>query len=284
MPTTTPQFAPEDLRALAWSLVEPVLAAGEIEMNYYRSGVAVQTKSDESPVTLADQEAEVLLLQALARVAPAIPVVAEEAVAAGKVPAAAETFFLVDPLDGTREFINQRDEFTVNVALVQAGKPILGLVYSPAIDDLYVAFGPGHAARASIAPGTRPATPEACTFVRIATRSPDRAALTAVASRSHVTEETEAYLARYTIAERRNSGSSLKFCAIARGDADIYPRLAPTMEWDTAAGHAVLAAAGGAVTAPDGTPFLYGKAAAGYRNGHFVAWGTPEPIPPTAAA
>lgn len=273
----------QHLSRLAWLLVGPVLAAGAVEMRHYRSGVAVQTKSDQSPVTIADQEAEVILLEALARLEPGIPVVAEEAVSEGRIPQIDATFFLVDPLDGTREFINQRGEFTVNVALIENGRPVLGLVFAPALSELYVTLGPGRAGLAHISPDSRPATLDACGFRSITTRQPDPARLTAVASRSHMTPDTEAFLARYRIAERRDSGSSLKFCAIARGDADVYPRLAPTMEWDIAAGHAVLTAAGGAVTAPDGQPLVYGKAAQGFRNEHFVAWGTAEPIRPDAA-
>ncbi len=277
-----PKDRVQHLSRLAWHLVGPVLAAGAVEMRHYQSGVAVQTKADHSPVTIADRQAEAILLEALARLEPEVPVVAEEAASEGRIPATAATFFLVDPLDGTREFINKRGEFTVNVALIEDGRPVLGLVYAPALSELYVTLGPGAAAFASIAPDSRPATLDACGFRPITTRRPDIERLTAVASRSHMTADTEAFLARYRIAERRDSGSSLKFCTIARGDADIYPRLAPTMEWDIAAGHAVLIAAGGSVTRPDGQPLVYGKAATGFRNEHFVAWGAAEPIPSDA--
>ena len=251
-------------------------------MGHYATDLTVYTKTDQSPVTVADREAEAELLAALARLEPGIPVIAEEAVADGRVPAIGETFFLVDPLDGTKEFINKRGEFTVNVALIEHGLPVLGLVYAPAISQFYATLGPGKAGVAQLPPDARPESLEACGFKPITTRPVNPAGLTAVASRSHMTKETEDFLARYRIAERRDSGSSLKFCAIARGNADIYPRLAPTMEWDTAAGHAVLLAAGGSVTTPDGSPFRYGKSGEGYRNGHFVAWGTPEPIAPMA--
>lgn len=280
MPTDRAQH----LSRLAWQLVGPVLAAGAVEMRHYQSGVEVQTKADQSPVTIADQEAEAILLEALARLEPAIPVVAEEAVSEGRVPATAGTFFLVDPLDGTREFINKRGEFTVNVALIENGRPVLGLVYAPALSELYATLEPGVAGLAQIAPDSRPASLDACGFRPITTRQPDPTRLTAVASRSHMTPDTEAFLARYRIAERRDSGSSLKFCTIARGQADIYPRLAPTMEWDIAAGHAVLIAAGGDVTGTDGQPLVYGKAATGFRNEHFVAWGTPHPLAPDTPA
>lgn len=265
---------------LAWQLVTPVLAAGAIEMHHYATDCAVDVKADNSPVTKADRDAEIVLLEALARIAPAIPVVAEEAVADGNLPSVGRTFFLVDPLDGTREFINRRDEFTVNVALIENCVPVVGLVYAPALSCLYVTLGRQRAGVARLAPGSRPSSLAACGFQPIATRRPDSAALVAVASRSHLTPETEAFLSGYAVAERRDSGSSLKFCRIAEGQADLYPRLAPTMEWDTAAGHAVLSAAGGSVTTPQGGAFHYGKAEAGFRNGHFVAWGTAGPIAP----
>lgn len=265
---------------LVSALVAPVVKAGAVEMRYYALNVEVESKADRSPVTIADREAEDILLRALAKVAPGVPVVAEEAVSDGRVPQISDTFFLVDPLDGTREFISKRGEFTVNVALVERGAPVLGLVYAPAIGELYATLGPGRAGLARIDAGTDPRRLDDCNFKDIRVRVPDPEKLVAVASRSHMTPETETYLSRYAIAERRDSGSSLKFCAIARGEADIYPRLAPTMEWDIAAGHAVLVAAGGAVTTPDGKPFQYGKAGAGFRNGDFVAWGAAAPIPP----
>lgn len=270
--------------ALVAALVEPVLEAGAIEMRYYAMNIAIEEKADRSPVTAADREAEEILLQALASIAPGVPVVAEEAVSEGRVPEIGERFFLVDPLDGTREFINKRGEFTVNVALIERGLPVLGIVYAPAIGELYATLGPRRAGMARIGSDGIPRNFADCNFSNIHVRVPDRDRLVAVASRSHMTPETEGYLARYAIAERRDSGSSLKFCAIARGDADIYPRLAPTMEWDIAAGHAILVAAGGTVTNPDGSPFEYGKVASGFRNGDFVAWGSPNPIPPRIAA
>jgi 3'(2'),5'-bisphosphate nucleotidase len=265
------------LAEIAARLIDPVLAAGAVEMRHYRAGFEVLHKADESPVTAADREAEAILLAALATIAPEIPVIAEEAVSEGRIPAIGRTFFLVDPLDGTREFIHKRGEFTVNVALIEDGVPVLGVVYAPAIGELYATPEPGKAVMMRVAEGCEALRAADCAFQPIRVRAPG-AQLTAVASRSHMTPETEAFLARYAIAERRDSGSSLKFCAIARGDADIYPRLAPTMEWDIAAGHAVLAAAGGSVTAPDGAPLRYGKADTGFRNGDFVAWGATGPL------
>lgn len=263
---------------IARGLIEPVLAAGAVEMRYYESGVEVLTKADESPVTAADREAEDILLAALAILAPEIPVIAEEAVSEGRIPEIGRRFFLVDPLDGTKEFINKRGEFTVNVALVEDGVPVLGVVYAPAIGELYATLAPGQASLARLTPSADVPRVADCAFAPIHVRVPGEA-LTAVASRSHKSPETEAFLARYPIGDRRDSGSSLKFCAIAKGEADIYPRLAPTMEWDIAAGHAVLVAAGGAVTTPEGDRIRYGKADTGFRNGYFVGWGARAPFP-----
>jgi 3'(2'), 5'-bisphosphate nucleotidase len=265
---------------LASALLPAVLAAGAIEMRYYRAGVAVETKVDESPVTAADREAEAVLVAAIATAAPGVPIVAEEAVASGQMPTLGAEFFLVDPLDGTREFIAQRGEFTVNVALIRNGAPVFGIVYAPACDELYVTLAPDIAAMARIAPREGSISLNEIGLQAIRTRAPDPSALAALVSRSHSTPETEAYLSRFNIATRCDAGSSLKFCVIARGDADIYPRLSRTMAWDTAAGHAVLAAAGGSVTTLDGQPLRYGSTAATLANPSFAAWGAPQPITP----
>jgi len=267
---------------LAERLLPSVLAAGALELRHYHSGVAVETKSDESPVTIADREAEAVLLEALARLAPEIPVVAEEAWSAGTATRTGGTFFLVDPLDGTREFIERRKEFTVNVALVEAGVPTFGIIYAPAIGLLAATFGPSDAREATVVAATSGATTGAIEWRRLATRTPDLHRLTAVASRSHLNRETADLLARYRVASTRNAGSSLKFCLVARGEADVYPRLGPTREWDIAAGHAILAAAGGSVTTVDGAPLRYGKADAGYLNPSFIAWGRGYLAPPAA--
>jgi len=254
--------------ALIQSLIYTAQRAGGAIMAVYATDFAVQTKPDESPVTVADEAAEKIILADLAAIAPGIPVVAEEAVAAGQVPVIAERFFLVDPLDGTKEFISRRDEFTVNVALIEAGEPLLGVVFAPARHELFWGdVRAGKAGRIDADPdGTMPSLGNP-----IAARPAPARGLTAVASRSHRTPETDAFLANYPITEFRSIGSSLKFCLVATGEADIYPRLGTTMEWDTAAGHAVLAAAGGRVTGLAGEPFRYGKP--GFRNGNFVARG-----------
>lgn len=255
------------------SLISSALRAGGAIMTVYATDFAVRDKPDASPVTVADEAAEKIILQDLAAIAPDIPVVAEEAVAAGRVPVISATaghdrFFLVDPLDGTREFVSRRDEFTVNIALIERSEPVMGVVYAPARHELYWGdVKSRRAGRIDAEPdGTMPALGESITA-----RSTPPQGMVAVASRSHRSPETDAWLARYPIIDFRSIGSSLKFCLVASGEADVYPRLGPTMEWDTAAGHAVLAAAGGSVTTLEGAPFRYGKP--GFRNGHFLARG-----------
>jgi len=257
------------------SLIYTAQRAGGAIMAVFATDFAVRDKADASPVTAADEAAEKIILGDLASIAPEIPVVAEEAVSAGKVPAilganGEERFFLVDPLDGTREFISRRDEFTVNVALIEDGRPVLGVVFAPARHELYWGdVRAGKAGHINADPdGTMPSMGSA-----ISARRAPESGLTAVASRSHRTPETDAFLANYPVTEFRSIGSSLKFCLVAAGEADIYPRIGTTMEWDTAAGHAVLVAAGGRVTGFKGEPFNYGKP--GFRNGDFIAWGLP---------
>jgi 3'(2'), 5'-bisphosphate nucleotidase len=237
--------------------------AGALIMDIYATDFAVRGKGDASPVTEADEKAEALLLKGLARLFPGIPVVAEEAVAAGGVPEAVEDqFWLVDPLDGTKEFISRNGEFTVNVALVRHGQPVMGVVYTPALDKLY-AGAQGLGAYLEHAGRREP----------IHVRAVPDAGLTVVGSRSHGDAQAmEAFLAGRQVAEFRSAGSSLKLCLVAAGEADLYPRLGRTMEWDIAAGHAVLAAAGGSVKRVDnGAALSYGKP--GFDNPHFVAAG-----------
>jgi 3'(2'), 5'-bisphosphate nucleotidase len=256
------------------ALLAAAVAAGRAALDIYRTDFTVTQKADQSPVTAADHAAEKIILEHLARIAPAVPVVAEESVAAGSVPQVRDEFFLVDPLDGTKEFIHRRGEFTVNIALIRQRRPTLGVVYAPVGGMLYAgnvgtarAFRCSHAADAAT-PGPREP---------LHVRPVPAAGITAVISRSHSTPETEAYLSHYTVSQRVSVGSSLKFCLVAAGEADLYPRLGPTMEWDTAAGHAVLAAAGGTVLAPGGEPLAYGKP--DFRNSFFIASGTLLPVP-----
>lgn len=250
---------------------QAALAAGRAILDVYETGHNVTLKSDSSPVTEADERAEAVILALLAQALPDMPVVAEEAVAAGKVPNVdGRTFILVDPLDGTKEFINRRPEFTVNIALIENGIPIAGIVYAPALGLAYVGSKTG-AARLTVNPDFTVADRRPIT-ARIRREPP-----VAVASRSHNNAETEDFLTANGVTEYRPIGSSLKFCLLAEGEADVYPRFGRTMEWDTAAGDAVLRAAGGATLRLDGTPLTYGKtmqaADTDFANPFFIAWG-----------
>jgi len=271
----------EEYRSLVEALLPAVLAAGRVETQYFASGVAVETKADTTPVTVADQEAEEILTEALHRAAPGIPVIAEEAVAAGRVPATEGVFFLVDPLDGTRAFIKGSPEFTINIGLVVDRRPVFGIIYAPALKQLFATVGPNEAVEAEIAPEADVADLGQLNLKRLVTRAPDPQALVAFASRTHAAQSTDEFLARLPITERRRASSSLKFCLIARGEADLYARLGQTSEWDTAAGQAILDAAGGCVTTLDGQPLLYAKRDGGYANPHFVAWARKPLLPPS---
>ena len=254
--------------AIAAFFARIALAAGPAIMAVYAGECVVRAKDDSSPVTLADEQAEAVILRQLQQEARPIAVVAEEAAAKGAKTALGEEFVLVDPLDGTREFIARNGEFTVNIALVRKGRVVAGAVYAPALERLW--FGGERAYFCAAAPGADLPGPGHWRRLRVR-RAPAR--LVALASRSHCDPATEAFLAGLPIAERRSAGSSLKFCAIAEGEADVYPRFAPTMEWDTAAGEAVLRAAGGVVRAIGGGRLLYAKTQSGLRNGGFIAWG-----------
>jgi 3'(2'), 5'-bisphosphate nucleotidase len=251
-----------DYDRLVDEIAEAAREAGEAILEIVRRGFDVETKRDSSPVTEADRAAELIILAALARAAPGVPVIAEEEVAAGRIPAHNDTYFLVDPLDGTKEFVRGGDDYTVNIGLIEGGSPTLGVVYAPATKRLHGGvvrvgawYDDGHG-RKEIS--TRP----------LGERLGEK--LTAVASKSHLNQATVDYLQEavgtcgYTTV-----GSSLKFCILAEGRADIYPRASPTSEWDTAAGHAVLLAAGGLVDGPNGDPLVYGKRA--FLNRAFVA-------------
>jgi 3'(2'),5'-bisphosphate nucleotidase len=253
---------------VALFLARTALAAGPAVMEEYERGCAVASKADGSPVTTADHRAEAIICECLASMVPAPSVCAEESMAAGAQPQVAERFLLVDPLDGTREFLAGNGEFTINVALIESGAPVAGAVYAPAIGRLWVGGDTAFACEARLGAEL----PDEGSRRRIGTRRAP-SSLTAFASRSHLDAQSDAFLKRLPIGETRFAGSSLKFCLIAEGEGDVYPRFAPTMEWDTAAGDAVLRAAGGAVLDPSGRPLLYGKAGSGLRNGPFIAWG-----------
>ncbi len=269
---TMPDTAPiADRPALLEGLVAAAREAGAAIMAIFDAGFEVSAKADASPVTAADHAAEAVVLAALARLAPGVPVVAEEEAAAGRIPQVGDRFFLVDPLDGTKEFVRRGSDFTVNVGLVEHGSPTLGVVYAPARRQLYAAdVAAGLAWTAEDGGERRP----------LRVRPPATPAL-AVASKSHDTPATEAYLRARGVQERISIGSSLKFCLLADGQADLYPRPAPTSEWDTAAGHAVLLAAGGLVYDLDGAPFSYGKPK--FFNPGFLAVGALRGLPPLSS-
>ena len=243
------------------ALAEVARAAGDAILPIYREGILARAKPDGSPLTDADLAADAVILAGLARAWPGIPVVTEETLPPGDW--APGRFLLVDPLDGTREFLAGNGEFTVNIALVEDHRPVAGVVLAPALGLLWQGAEGEGAARTDLATGeTQPCR------VRPRATPP-----VAVASRSHADAGTEAFLKRLGAVQRRSVGSSLKFCLLVDGQADVYPRLAPTMEWDTAAGHAVLLAAGGRVETPEGAPLRYGLGGRGWRNPHFTAWG-----------
>ncbi len=260
--------SPNARAVLLEAMVAAAVEAGRAAHEIYIAGFEVQRKADHSPVTQADHAAEAIILERLRHAAPEVPIVAEEEVAAGRQPAIGRQFFLVDPLDGTKEFIQRIGDFTVNIALVRDGVPVMGVVYAPVTSGLFIGNVTDSWAQRSHQPTDSKAS-TARTPIRV--RAAPARGLTVVVSRSHATPETETYLAQYSVAERVSVGSSLKFCLVAAGEADLYPRLGPTMEWDTAAGQAVLVAAGGTVLAPGGAPLEYGKP--GLRNSHFIAGG-----------
>ncbi len=246
------------------SLLAPVLdlaaKAGAAILTHYRPGIEVRAKADASPVTAADEEAEAIILDGLRRLTPDIRIVSEEAFARGESASAAPSrFWLVDPLDGTKEFLKHNGEFTVNIALIEHGRPHLGVVAAPALSLAYAGAGPGSARE------WRSGVERA-----IAVRRAPAQGLTIIASRSHGDADALGrWLAGRSVAETRQAGSSLKFCLVAAGEADCYPRFGRTMEWDTAAGHAVLVAAGGRVRTLAGEELRYGKP--DFENPHFIA-------------
>ena len=260
-----------DFASAATALTDAAARAGAAIMGHFAGLTEVELKSDQSPVTRADKDSEAIILAALAAFAPHIPVVSEEA--GGTLTTLGTRFFLVDPLDGTKEFIDKRTDFTINIALVEDGRPRFGLVYAPARALLALTLADGVAVKAELRPDSKGADFSALRSTPLKVRTANPQALTAVVSHSHNDAPTEAFLSGLNIAERSSVGSAVKFLAVAEGRADVYPRFGPTMEWDTAAGHAVLEAAGGRVATVDGRPLSYGKVETGLRNPGFVAWG-----------
>lgn len=270
-----------DHRMLAGALLPTIVAAGNIELAHAAAGVVAERKGDTSPVTAADREAQEAIVAALARLAPGIPVVAEEF--CGGQPRVVEggSFFLVDPLDGTRDYLAGHDDYTVNVALVTAGKPVFGIVAAPARGEVFATLGAHTAGWLKLPAGkdgglAMPAAPLG--WQPLGTRARVEGRLVALTSRSHALPRNKPVMDRLGVSEVRAVGSAYKFCLIARGEADVYPRMGETNEWDIAAGHAVLAAAGGVVVGADGAPFRYGKWERNYVNPPFVAWGR-APLP-----
>jgi len=259
-------FDPDACAALAENLTAIAARAAAIISEY--GAASLRQKADGSPVTAADEAAEAAILQDLERLAPGIPIVSEERSAKDPTHVAASphlAYFLVDPLDGTREFIAGRDEFTVNIALMNLGTPLIGVIAAPAADLVWRGIRGCGAERMRLSnAGERTA---------IKTR-PRPAQPVALISRSHLDPETKAYLAGLPQALAVTCGSSIKFCRIAEGSADLYPRLAPTHDWDVAAGHAILAAAGGELTAADGSSPVYGTPQRLIPN--FIARGDPH--------
>ena len=232
----------------------------------------VRSKADGSPVTAADEAAEAIICDGLKRLAPDVPVISEEHAAREKPkPITGGSYFLVDPLDGTREFIAGRDEYTVNIALMTDGAPLFGIICAPALGDLWRGVVGRGAERLAIASPTEPPMP-------IRTRRRPQSEAVVMVSRSHLEARTKSYVDGLPGAKLVQSGSSIKFCRLAEGSADLYPRLAPTHDWDIAAGHAILKAAGGSVTAPDGTPLVYGTDE--LLIPAFLAWGDPASAVP----
>ncbi|WP_029029724.1 3'(2'),5'-bisphosphate nucleotidase CysQ [Salinarimonas rosea] len=255
-------------------MIAAALAGGRAIRAVVEAGeTAVRTKADASPVTAADEAADAAIAAILGRAVPAIPIVSEES-AGESAPAQAGRFFLVDPLDGTKEFVAGSGEYTVNIALVEEGCAVAGVIHTPALGRICVGMRGEGAREADVVDGA----PSAWRAIRA--RPVPAHGRIAVASRRHAGPETEACLDRLAAATRISRGSSLKFCLLASGEADVYPRLAPTMEWDTAAGQAILEAAGGRVERLDGTPLRYGgpwrDGARPWGNPHFVAWGAPS--------
>lgn len=259
-----------DLSSMIPSLQKTILRAGETVMEVFHSDFEVFGKSDQSPVTEADRRGEEVIEAALKELAPDIPIVGEEAKSEGKCPdISGGTFWLVDPLDGTKEFIKKGSDFTVNIGLIKDGLPVMGLVLAPAMNKLYWGIVGEGAWIADVEDGNLK-NPRATK-----TRQPSEDSLTIVASKSHRSEELETWLAHFPTAEHVSIGSSLKLCLLATGEADLYPRLGPTCEWDTAAAHAVLLAAGGSVEVAGGSPLTYGKDLTTFLNPWFLCKADP---------
>ncbi len=258
----------DDKNAVAFEFARICSLASVKIMEIYETDFETRGKDDRSPVTDADELAEEIILAELETAFPGTPVLAEESFAAGFRPKTDGAFILVDPVDGTKEFINKNGEFTVNIALVENRAPTAGCVFAPARERIFIG-----GTQAWAGPLKAGQTVSADALDPITTRARPAGGMTAVMSRSHADEKTLAFAEAQGVTEKVSAGSSLKFCLVAEGSADVYPRFGPTKEWDTGAGHAVLNAAGGCVLTPEGDAFLYAKEDTEYLNGAFVAWG-----------
>lgn len=267
--TASSDIATDQIAACLDDLTALVARASALIREIAAKGLTHRLKDDRSPVTAADEASEALILEGLSRILPGMPVISEEMPAGAALPALDGSFLMVDPLDGTKEFLAGSDQFTVNVGLITRGVPVAGIVAAPNRGLVWRGVVGVKAERLRLLPdraeGAEP----------IRTRPWPAQGAVALMSRSHLDSATEAFLARLGPIERQPSGSAIKFCQIAEGSADVYPRLATVCEWDVAAGHALLTAAGGVVTAPEGGPVAYGRAAANFRVPAFIAWGDP---------
>jgi 3'(2'), 5'-bisphosphate nucleotidase len=252
-------------------LTDIIARAAAVTLATPTSTVA-RIKTDLTPVTDADDASEGVILEGMARLLPSLTVVSEESVLRHLTMPLPRSFAIVDPLDGTREFLAGRDEFTVNLAIVTDGKPIAGVIAAPAQGMLWRGIVGGAVERLQLRLGSGNVKTEGRMAIRTR-KAPDR--LTIATSRSHLDERTEDYLSRLPIGKRYLCGSAVKLCHVAQGDADVYPRLSPTSEWDIAAGQAILIAAGGSVTSADGCPLVFGQWEKKFRVPDFIAWGDP---------
>lgn len=257
-----------DTTGLDLQLLPAVLDAARVELHHFSAGVEIERKVDKTPVTVADREAEAIILAGLARHAPGIPVVAEEMIAAGATPRHEGTYFVVDALDGTSSFIQGKPEFSINIGLVRDQKPVFGLIYVPPTGALYVTRG---AASFQASIGAHEKDSAGASYRQLKTRASDAGQRIAFNSRSSGGLAGK-FLAAIGAVDRRPIGSSIKFGLIAAGEGDIYARFGETHEWDTAAGQAILEAAGGSVTTVDGASLRYTQGRPRYLNPHFIAW------------
>lgn len=262
-----------DYKDFALSVIGAAQKAGAAIMDIYGPNMNVRYKADSSPVTDADHASEDIIIGELSKLMPDVPIVSEEQASAGNLPATAGVYFLVDPLDGTKEFLKLNGEFSINIALVSGERAIFGLLFGPAKADCFVTLSPGKAYRCVLHPARGPQLKD-LDFKRLNGETGKRP-VTAIVSRSHMRPETVAFLEELGNPERMTMGSALKFGLLAAGEADVYPRHGPTNEWDTAAGQAILEAVGGSVLTLDGEPLRYGKSEQRYGNPPFVAWRRP---------